>query len=63
MLTNRTKSFLTIILNLKPSPHFFISYIVIWFVWHNDFILALVTTNVDFGIRLQAVNRNSEFSC
>ncbi|MBU2924352.1 hypothetical protein Q4530_00500 [Colwellia sp. 1_MG-2023] len=54
MLSDKTKLFLRIILNLKPSFHFLMSYIVIWFVWHNEFISSLVMTNGGLYVRLQS---------
>ncbi len=53
MLSDKTKSFLRVILNLKPSFRFLITYIVIWFVWHNEFIISLVMTSGGLNVRLQ----------
>ena len=53
MLSDKTKSLLRIILNLKPSFRFIMSYIVIWFLWHNEFIISLVMTDGGLDVRLQ----------
>ena len=57
MLSNKTKSLLKIILNIKPSLRFLMSYIVIWLVWHNELILSFLMADGDFFFRSQsAVN-------
>jgi len=53
MLSDKTKSLLRIILNLKPSFRFLMSYIAIWFLWHNEFIISLVMTDGGLDVRLQ----------
>ena len=54
MLSNKSKFYLTLVSKLKPSPSFFFIYTVIWFLWHNDFVTTLISTQADITSKIQA---------
>ena len=54
MLSNKSKFYLTLISKLKPSPSFFFIYTSLWFLWHNDFIITLISTQTDVSSKIQA---------
>ena len=61
MLSDKAKSYLAIVANLKPTPSFFAMYIFVWLVWHSEFALALATTSGDFSKRIAvAINAVAE---
>jgi hypothetical protein len=53
MLSNKSKFYLTLVSKLKPSPGFFFIYMIIWFLWHNDFVVTLIATQADITSKIQ----------
>jgi hypothetical protein len=54
MLTKKSKFYLSLIAKLKPSPKFFFIYSSLWFLWHNEFMITLISTQADPASKIQA---------